>query len=312
MKYSLYYAGYNKDTLLEQVGIAESEDFKEWKFLNNDPIIPVGKQGEFDDSQTSNPCVIKHNGVFKMWYQGKAKNGQISICYAESKDNINWNFLDKPINFIKKQITPGYREGFHHPHVIFDENRNIFKMWCVLYEKGMTSFIYTESVNGINWNEIIKTNIFSPSIEKKYWYPFVLNEGEKFVMWFTERLSNKIWRIQRAVSQDGIFWDYDVNLPVINKTKNIIFIFIAEIFAKFFNYYIENPIYGIGSPFVWKEKDLYFLIGHEVGPRGKLYISKYESVDGINWKVVNRNILPKPNSEWNNFFQADPYLYVEK
>ena len=71
------------------------------------------------------------------------------------------------------------------------------------------------------------------------------------------------------------------------------------------------PFYGIGSPFVWKEGGNYYLLGREVGVRGKLYIPRYVSSDGIAWKKIKNNILPPSFEEWNKFFQADPFLYVE-
>lgn len=312
MNYFLYYAGFNSDTEEEQVGVAKSKDLVNWNYINNKPVVPIGSQGIFDNDQTSNPCVLKHNGLYKMWYQGKSKDGLISICYAESKDGITWTPSKDPVFFPYKQETShGYRDGFHHPHVVYDEKKNLFKMWFVFYKNNLTSFYYAESVNGLVWNDLEETNVTSTSEKTKYWYPFVLQENGLYRMWFTERRSNKMWLIHHAISKDGLNWDLNFSNPVIKKTKNIFSIFLFETLAKFFNQYFDLPIYGIGSPFVLKKDDRYFLFGHEVGPRGKLYISKYESLDGLNWKKKINNILSKPDSKWNDFFQGDPYLYVE-
>lgn len=311
MRYLLYYAGFNNVTKEEQIGVTESSDFINWKYLDNNPIIPLKKQGIIDESQTSNPCVLKQGEVYKMWYQGKSKDGTVGICYCESNDGLNWG-KSEPILLINQYSGSGYREGFHHPHVVYDDSRKIFQMWYVVYKKNSVVFSYTESSNGINWNETKDTNIACSDENIKYWYPFVIKENDLFRIWFTERDKNKNWFIHHASSKDGIIWDFDPKKPVIKKISLGLVSIALEFVAKFFNIYLELPIYGIGSPFVWKEDERYYLIGHEVGPRGKLYITRYSSFDGVKWSKITNNILNKPSSKWNKFFQADPFLYVQK
>lgn len=310
MKYLLYYAGFNDNTKEEQIGVAESSDFNNWKYLNNEPIIPLKKQGIIDESQTSNPCVVKHDHIYKMWYQGKAKDGSVGICYCESKDGLSWG-KSEPILLINQSSGSGYREGFHHPHVIYDDSRKIFQMWYVFYKNNKVVISYTESSNGINWNETKETNIACVDESEKYWYPFVMKEKDVYRIWFTVRDKNRNWSIHHGISKDGIEWKFDISKPVIQKINLGFFYIVFEVIAKFFGVYIEFPVYGIGSPFVWKEDEKYYLIGHEVGPRGKLYIPRYSSIDGIRWNKINNNILPKPESKWNEFFQADPFIYVQ-
>lgn len=309
-KYFLYYAGYNNLTLKEQIGVAVSKNLKEWEYIGSEPQVPLLSQGASDHSQTSNPCVLKHEDKFKMWYQGKSKEGFLSICYSESDDGINWKSYEKPVLAPSLSSEPIFREGYQHPHVIFDEKRNIFKMWCIVYKKGLTSIGFCESVNGLVWTSIVITSLSSEQEYHKYFYPFVMKDLNTYKMWFTERINNK-WMVSYATSTDGILWNTYEKNPIISPFSNKILIIVFEIIARFFERYLEYPIYGIGSPFVWKNENKYFLIAHEVGPRGKLYIPLYESKDGISWNKKINNILPKPNSEWNNFFQADPFLYVE-
>lgn len=310
-KYSLYYAGYNNLTLKEQIGVAVSNDLNEWEYLGNQPQVPLGSQGANDYSQTSNPCVLKHDGKFKMWYQGKSKEGFLSICYSESDDGINWKSYEKAVLSPNFSNEPKFREGYQHPHVIFDSNKNRFVMWCIVYKSGLTSVGYCESVNGLIWTDIQLTSFVGRVFEHKYFYPYVIIEKEVYRMWYTERIGKK-WQVSTAESKDGIKWDIYKENPVINTASNKLIRFVYEIIAKFTKYSVEISIYGVGSPFVWKEGNIYKLIAHSVGPRGKLFIPLYESVDGYSWTKVKNNILPKPNSEWNNFFQADPFLYVQK
>lgn len=309
-KYLLYYAGFNDDSGEEQVGVATSDDFKVWNYIGDMPQIPLKSQGVNDSTQTSNPCVLKHDGIYKMWYQGKSKEGFLSVCYSESKDGLVWKSYDKPVLSPNLSSEPKFREGFQHPHVIFDKDKNIFKMWCVVYRNGLTSIGLCESVNGLVWTEMKLTSFVGKNEEHKYFYPFVMKEGNEYKAWYTERIGKK-WQISFAKSNDGIDWEIYENNPVLSTSQSKLVCILLEGIAKISKYIFEIPIYGIGSPFVWKEEGKYKLIGHSVGPRGKLFIPLYESQDGYNWKRLNNNILPKSNSAWNKFFQADPFLYVE-
>lgn len=307
MNYKLYYAGFNNKTKEEQIGLVSSSDFLNWDYFGSEPIIPIGKEGESDSSQTSNPCVVKHNGVYKMWYQGRSIDGSISICYTESKDGLTWGDSSS-VFALDENESIEYRGGFHHPHVIFDSVHQIYKMWLIYYKNNRTNLGYTESENGIKWKEIEITNLCSDSDNLKYWYPFVLKENNKYRMWFTKK-NNRNWSIEYAESFDGVKWNFESNKPLIFSRLSWLY-FVFESLAKI-GLAIDVSIYGIGSPYVWKEDNIYYLIGHSVGPRGKLFISKYVSDDGLSWTKLKNNILPKPISAWNNFFQADPYLYVE-
>ncbi len=310
MKYFLYYAGLSKETRIEQVGVATSNDFKNWEYVGGKPIVPVKSQGVFDSEQTSNPCVLKHNGVYKMWYQGRSIDGAINICYTESKDGLFWNMNNKVVLSPKASNGVSFREGYHHPHVIFDDKSNEFKMWCVVYHNGLASIGYCQSSDGVQWKEVLETDLKSTDENLKYFYPCVLENKYGFKMWFTERIGKK-WQICFASSSDGLKWDKSVKNPLLSSSFGFFSTFVLEAFAKFSGYCPKIPLYGIGSPFVWKEEGVYRLIGHAVGPRGKLYIPMYESNDGLSWIKIKNNILPIPTSEWNSFFQADPFIYAE-
>jgi ubiquinone/menaquinone biosynthesis C-methylase UbiE len=244
-KYFLYYAGFNKDTGEEQVGVAKSVDLNKWEYLGDKPQIPLKSQGLHDLRQTSNPCVLKHGGLYKMWYQGKSDLGFLSICYAESKDGVSWKAYDKAVLAPSLSGEPEFREGFQHPHVVFDENKNIFKMWCVVYKKGLTSIGFCESVNGLIWSEIKMTNIVSTDENLKYFYPFIMKDNGSYKMWLTER-KDSIWKVSYAHSLDGLNWDFYKNNPVISPSTNKLVSLFFEAVAKFTDFSFEVSIYGIG------------------------------------------------------------------
>ncbi len=151
MQYRLYYAGYDRATGLEQIGLATSDDLHTWKRATQGPIIPVGSAGECDAVQTSNPCVVKIGSTYKMWYHGKAKDGRTAICYAESSDGIAWNVHTGPVLAAPVEEAGVYRAGFQQPHVLFDAKRGIYRMWYARQKKEQSTIGYAESSDGVAW-----------------------------------------------------------------------------------------------------------------------------------------------------------------
>jgi len=162
MAYFLYYAGYEKSSGLEQIGLATSMDLHTWKRVSPKPIIPAGSAGECDIEQTSNPCVLKHEGRFKMWYQGRSSSGAASVCFAESPDGIVWQVKKGPV------LAPageGYRVGYHQPHVLFNEAKSCFQMWVTLHDGSASKIVYAESSDGLSWN-FLENNAVAPEGEQ--------------------------------------------------------------------------------------------------------------------------------------------------
>ena len=48
-----------------------------------------------EEHALARPCVIKENGIYKMWYSYKGADYRIG--YAESKDGLRWKRLDEKV-----------------------------------------------------------------------------------------------------------------------------------------------------------------------------------------------------------------------
>lgn len=74
--------------------LAHSTDFVNWQregevavdYLNREEIC------------ITSPCILKQNGVFKMWFSCRSKFYRIG--YAESSDGISWQRADRLVNFL--------------------------------------------------------------------------------------------------------------------------------------------------------------------------------------------------------------------
>lgn len=74
---------------------AESLDGVNWK---RDGVVCIDFKSE-KEYAISRPCVIKENGIYKMWYsyRGSESSDTYRIGYAESKDGITWIRKDEQV-----------------------------------------------------------------------------------------------------------------------------------------------------------------------------------------------------------------------
>lgn len=74
---------------------AESNDGKEWRRRGE---IAIGFKNKYEFA-LSKPCVMRENGIFKMWYSYRAsdKSEKYRIGYSESYDGIKWERRDEEV-----------------------------------------------------------------------------------------------------------------------------------------------------------------------------------------------------------------------
>ena len=98
-----------------------SDDGINW----SEPIITLERNPEsgWEDDINRN-CVIKVNGIYKMWYTGQAR-GHSYIGYAESKDGIKFErVISDPVMISE---FPWENASVMNPCVLFEDNQ--YKMW---------------------------------------------------------------------------------------------------------------------------------------------------------------------------------------
>jgi len=95
--YRMWYLGgrYHVESLfmVTQIGYATSEDGSVWTKYADNPVIPKGPAGSWDDKSIEYFSVIDSAGVkYKMWYQGN----EAAIGYAYSDKRVPWLTVPKP------------------------------------------------------------------------------------------------------------------------------------------------------------------------------------------------------------------------
>jgi predicted GH43/DUF377 family glycosyl hydrolase len=95
-----------------------------------------------------------------MWYTGQA-NGKSWIGYATSKDGIQWNRKsDKPV---LSADLPWEKVAVMCPHVIWDGDKKLYRMWYSGGEQGEPNAIgYATSTDGLKWKKDQANPIFKP------------------------------------------------------------------------------------------------------------------------------------------------------
>jgi len=78
-----------------------------------------------DEHAISRPCVIKENGIYKMWYSHRGKSYRIG--YAESKDGIEWERKDEEVG-IDVSESGWDSEMIEYPYV-FDHDGNRYMLY---------------------------------------------------------------------------------------------------------------------------------------------------------------------------------------
>lgn len=165
-----------------------------------------------------NPTVVFARGLYRMWYLGtnvSTRSHEISLGYAESADGLNWQpHAANPI------LTPGdlpVEGGWHTPHVLYDDARDVFRMWFTIgryiYPDGVRDLTqqlgYAESEDGLNWN--VHPQTLGESIRR----PCVLPDGSGgFRMWANasptgEDFQKLVHSIFHFTSPDGLNWTRD-------------------------------------------------------------------------------------------------------
>ena len=132
--YYLFYNAKNKagksTPWLEETGVATSTDLVSWKRYSGNPVLKVGKSGDFDDKFASDPCVLKHNGTWIMFYYGNCTDGHARDGVAFSDDLFSWEkgnqiLIDVgPVGSIDSRYA-------HKPGIITKDGR-LYHFYCAV------------------------------------------------------------------------------------------------------------------------------------------------------------------------------------
>lgn len=130
----------NKDYIKAEIFYATSSDGINW-IKSNESCIELNENFEFS---VGRPCVLKEEGIYKMWYSIRHNDKLYRIGYAESHDGIKW--ARKDVNVGIDVSESGWdSEMICYPSVI-NVNQKTF-MFYNGNNNGESGFGYAELIN---------------------------------------------------------------------------------------------------------------------------------------------------------------------
>jgi predicted GH43/DUF377 family glycosyl hydrolase len=178
-----------------------------WTRDVDQPIVSLGKDGDFDDQHIFAPAVIEENGKFLLWYSGSRGtpgNRVFRLGLATSSDGKQFEkHTANPIlqfaDAAHSVLTPALlrNEGGS----VLRENGKL-RMWfasATLGKGGLHTLHESTSADGITWSDS------SPVLHENVYCPTVLKTDNGYQMWFSD-VSRRPWVIRRASSTDGKKW----------------------------------------------------------------------------------------------------------
>src|SRR3546814_3013198 len=96
--YYLFYNAKNHDTPgLEQIWVATSRELMTGRRPPGNPILKVGAPGSNDARFVANPCVMRHNGLWVMYYYGYTSRRGARDLLAIGRDPFHFEKVTEPM-----------------------------------------------------------------------------------------------------------------------------------------------------------------------------------------------------------------------
>ena len=148
-----YYMFYNAKTdgngWHEQTGVAVSRDLKTWERHGGNPVVANGPAGAVDDIFCSDPCVLRADGVWVMFFYTLSSDGFARDSAAFSDDLLHWEKSNEVLIDVGPAGSIDSRYA-HKPAVIFHDGV-LHHYYCAVSpsEGKTTGSVKTGEIRGI-------------------------------------------------------------------------------------------------------------------------------------------------------------------
>ncbi len=113
---------------IEQTGFATSTDLVNWQKHPGNPVIKTGPEGSFEDVFASDPCVLRHEGVWVMFYYTLSTDGYARDSVAFSDDLITW---EKSGEILIDVGPPGSIDSrYAHKPAVLGKDGVVYHFYC--------------------------------------------------------------------------------------------------------------------------------------------------------------------------------------
>jgi predicted GH43/DUF377 family glycosyl hydrolase len=212
--YHMWYGGIATGAAGLQIGHATSTDGMVWETDSQNPVLPKGEAGSWDEQRVYIPTVVHDGSVFHMWYVGAGSEGTEYAGYATSEDGTNWTKSEVQPTFMLDGKPFEKRMSVHG--VIYDGEK--FKMWS--HTSSLYEIYHATSSDGLVWNISPETVELYRGDPGEWDYPRMqissaAMKGDTIHLCYSGG-DFYDWRIGYATSTDGINWTKDEINPVLD------------------------------------------------------------------------------------------------
>ena len=147
--YKMWYSGHGTSPYLRRIGYATAANETIWTKYENNPVLPLGSSGSWDDGGLEAPDVLYTGGFYEMWYSGYRTSfwADSRIGYAKSSDGISWT--RHTANPVLPTGPPGSWDvvSVTAGEIFFDGS--IYQMWYTGYDGSTLRIGHAVSPKGL-------------------------------------------------------------------------------------------------------------------------------------------------------------------
>lgn len=269
-----------------------------WNKSPHNPMLSLGRMGDFDQENIFAPCIVKDGGRYFLFYCGgpsgprtKEDLVRYQLGLAISEDGEKFVKQGHPL------LPLGDRDDFHcTPAILRDANGNLHKpdgQWHMLYCGNRPDDVeHATSRDGITWEKDPRNPIY-----KKAYAPVIIQADNELRMYFVHkpgRRDNKPvpWEIHLATGPDIHSLKSHPANPMLQVSQS------WEKANLFYPYVIRE-----GKTWVMFY-DAYWT-GHPTA-RTSTAMGMATSPDGLHWTKCDANpiITPTPDSKYDAIYTS--------
>jgi len=201
------------------VAVSTSSDGINW--TTPEIVLSPNDATEWEDD-INRPSVLIKDGIYHLWYTGQYKGKNSWIGYATSTDGKN--FVRQSEQPVVSPTEPWEKAAVMCPHVIWDEQEKIYKMWYSGGEQYEPDAIgYATSQDGLTWDKRVQPIFSADSTREFEKYKVtacqVVKRENDYLMFYIGFLDVNTAQIGMAKSKNGIdHWERYSGNPIISPT----------------------------------------------------------------------------------------------
>ena len=205
-QYRMYYMGLKDGRY--QTGVATSSEGEHWTKYSGNPVIANGPPGSLDAVIAGAPCVLKEDGVYKMWYDaydGPGATNHSRTSYATSPDGFTWTkYSGNPVLDVGPPGRWDSTDAVITSIVGRDSTYYAFYIGIGDYSRMTADVGLALSTDGIHWTKDSLNPVFlrgaSGWDDQYVGAGTVILSGDTLHMWYSGKSSGQIWQIGYAKS----------------------------------------------------------------------------------------------------------------